>query len=333
MMRPSPGPATSAAIVAVAQTCTSASRTPVMTTGIASGSSTAGTSATAHPHAAGRLDDVAVDLAHADVGVGDERRQREEHEGDQGRQPSAAVGPELAGPDRAERQHQQHREHRDGPPDVGDVDGQEAAAAEVAEPERERQPEHHRDGQRRDGQQQLLHREGADPGRPGPVRAVGEVVEDVSEHGGSTASAGAGSTTSTRSSTTASATHSRLAAKICALNWLPTASAAGCPSPPYETIEPIVARATVETVATRRPAMMTGSASGSSTRASSRVGPYPTPDGRLAHLVGHRLQAGEHVADQDRQRVERETDDHGRRRRARSTAAAARTAPATGSCR
>ena len=40
MMRPSPGPATSAAIVAVAHSCTSASRTPVRTTGIASGSST-----------------------------------------------------------------------------------------------------------------------------------------------------------------------------------------------------------------------------------------------------------------------------------------------------
>ena len=40
MTRPRPGPATSAAMVAVAHTCTSASRTPETTSGSASGSST-----------------------------------------------------------------------------------------------------------------------------------------------------------------------------------------------------------------------------------------------------------------------------------------------------
>ena len=38
--RPSPGPATSAAMVAVAHTCTSASRMPLVISGSASGSST-----------------------------------------------------------------------------------------------------------------------------------------------------------------------------------------------------------------------------------------------------------------------------------------------------
>ena len=49
------------------------------------------------------------------------------------------------------------------------------------------------------------------------------------------------------------------------------------PRPPYATSEPTVVSATVETVATRRPAMITGSASGSSTRNSSRPAPYPSP--------------------------------------------------------
>ena len=40
MIRPSPGPATSAAIVAVAQICTSASRSPDAIRGTARGSST-----------------------------------------------------------------------------------------------------------------------------------------------------------------------------------------------------------------------------------------------------------------------------------------------------
>ena len=125
MMDPRPGPATSAAIVAVAQTWTSASRTPVRITGSASGSSTPRNSCQPrHPHAARRLDDVAVDLAHADVGVGDDRRQGEQHQRDQRGEPGPAVRAEVVGADRAERQDQQGGEHRDGPADVGDVDGE-----------------------------------------------------------------------------------------------------------------------------------------------------------------------------------------------------------------
>ena len=68
--------------------------------------------------------------------------------------------------------------------------------------------------------------------------------------------------------------------------------------------------ATVDTVATRRPAMITGSASGSSIRKSSRLGAVAEAGRRLDDLVGHRAEALEHAADQDRERVERQPDDH-----------------------
>ena len=45
------------------------------------------------------------------------------------------------------------------------------------------------------------------------------------------------------------------------------------PRPPYDTSVPTVVSATVDTVATRSPAIITGSASGSSIRNSIRPGP------------------------------------------------------------
>ena len=68
--------------------------------------------------------------------------------------------------------------------------------------------------------------------------------------------------------------------------------------------------ATVETVATRRPAMITGSASGSSTRKSSRAGAVPEPERGLDGPRPARSEALEDRADQDRQRVERQPDHH-----------------------
>ena len=77
----------------------------------------------------------------------------------------------------------------------------------------------------------------------------------------------------TTSSTTASTTQSTEAVNSSARKLELTPSLIRLPSPPYATSEPIVVSATVETVATRSPAMITGIASGSSTRNSSRPAP------------------------------------------------------------
>ena len=63
---------------------------------------------------------------------------------------------------------------------------------------------------------------------------------------------------------------------------------------------PIVTRDTVETVATRRPARIAGSASGNSTvtKASAAV---PHSPSRFRDVIGDGEQAGQHVADEDRQ--------------------------------
>ena len=113
--RPSPPAPTSAAIVAVATTCTEAIRTPVITSGIPSGSSTwRNTCQPGHAHPPRRVPCLGVDLAQPDVGVGDQRRQREQHERDDRRG--------VADPDRAQRQQGQHGERRDRAADVGEVD-------------------------------------------------------------------------------------------------------------------------------------------------------------------------------------------------------------------
>ena len=88
----------------------------------------------------------------------------------------------------------------------------------------------------------------------------------------STGSAAAGRRTSRTSSSTASSTHSTDAANSSARKFVSTPSVIRLPSPPYATIEPTVVSATVDTVATRSPAMITGSASGSSILNSSRLG-------------------------------------------------------------
>ena len=76
----------------------------------------------------------------------------------------------------------QQRERRDGPADVGDVDREEAAAADVPEPERQRQPDRDGEDQRGGRQQELLDEVVEDAARAGPVGGGGEVVPDVSEH-------------------------------------------------------------------------------------------------------------------------------------------------------
>ena len=75
----------------------------------------------AEPDAARGLDDVAVDLAHADVAVGEDRRDREQHQGGDRRGRAEA--------ERADREQHEHGEGRDGAADVGEVDRERAAAA------------------------------------------------------------------------------------------------------------------------------------------------------------------------------------------------------------
>ena len=82
-----------------------------------------------HAHAARGVDRVAVDLAHARVGVGQDRRDREQHQRQrQVREAHAEIGDE----------ERDQREARHRAADVGDVDREEAALADVAEPEPER---------------------------------------------------------------------------------------------------------------------------------------------------------------------------------------------------
>ena len=107
------------------------------------------------------------------------------------------------------------------------------------------------------------------------------------------------------SSTTASTTHRTAAVNSSARKLVSTPSLIRLPSPPYDTSEPTVVSATVETVATRSPAMITGSASGSSIRSSSRPAPYPSPVADSRTSSGTDAQALEHAAHQDRERVER----------------------------
>ena len=75
------------------------------------------------------------------------------------------------------------------------------------------------------------------------------------------------------------------------------------PSPPAPAKNASAARPTVVVVAIRSPAMISGSASGSSTRHSSwrSVRPMPRPASRV--LGGHVVEAGDHVAEDDQQRV------------------------------
>ena len=79
--RPKPPSETTAAIVAVATTCRNAERMPEMISGSATGSSTlVSTSRPGHPHALGRVPDGRVDGRDAGVGVGQDRRDRQDHQ-------------------------------------------------------------------------------------------------------------------------------------------------------------------------------------------------------------------------------------------------------------
>ena len=114
---PSVSTPTSGAMVAVAMTLTVEVLMPPKISGSASGSSTERTTCGAgHAHAARGVDGVAARPADADVGVGEDRRDREQGERD-GDVPELRRGRE----ERDEERDQRHARH--GAADVGDRDG------------------------------------------------------------------------------------------------------------------------------------------------------------------------------------------------------------------
>ena len=84
------------------------------------------------------------------------------------------------------------------------------------------------------------------------------------------------------------------------------------PSPPAPAKNASAARPTVVVTAIRSPAMISGSASGSSTRHSSWRSRQAHAAAGVARLGGHAVQAGDHVAEDDQQRVGDERDQRGR---------------------
>ena len=123
----------SGAIVAVAMTFTALVLTPVMIVGAASGSSTLQRDRNlAHAHPARGLDRRPVDLADPDEGVGEDRGDREEHEGD--------CDDLEAGADERDHEGDQHQ-LRDGPAGVPGRDRKQLAPAPVTERHAEREGE------------------------------------------------------------------------------------------------------------------------------------------------------------------------------------------------
>ena len=268
----------------------------------------------------------AGDLAHGDVGVGDDRRQREQRQRQQGGEPGPAVGPELlhAGEVGGHEQGQQ-RERRDRPADVRDVDGEEAALAEVAQPERDRQPDHQRQQQRGDREQQLLLHQVQHAAVAGPVGPRREVVPGVAEDGHAFPSLplprvqGVSSrcaSTMRTSRRTASTTQSTDAVNSSARKLVDHA---------------VLDQVAQAAVGHQRPDggerdgrdgrhPQPGHDHGGGQR---QLDPDQQPGGAVAQapgglhdLVGHRPEPLEHRAHQDRQRVERQRDHHGRLRQA-----------------
>ena len=94
--------------------------------------------------------DVGVDLGHADVGIREHGRDREQHEREERRDRDDADAGEVLGRIRdAEREHrdQEDRDRGHRPPDVRDADREEATAPEVSENDTDRHRDDERDQQ------------------------------------------------------------------------------------------------------------------------------------------------------------------------------------------
>ncbi|CAO0834293.1 hypothetical protein SMICM17S_09676 [Streptomyces microflavus] len=128
--------------------------------------------AAAHAHAPGGPHDVPVHLAHPHVGVGEQRRHGEQDERDD-RRPLAvrAHG--------GEQQQDEDGEGGDGPADVGDVDGERTALAEMTEDQGDGQRDQAADEQADDGEIEVF--AVPDPVGTGPVGGGGEPGPGVGE--------------------------------------------------------------------------------------------------------------------------------------------------------
>ena len=84
------------------------------------------------------------------------------------------------------------------------------------------------------------------------------------------------------------------------------------PSPPAPAKNASAASPTVVVAAIRSPAMISGSASGSSTRQSSWRSVSPMPAAGVARLLGHVVEPVDDVAEEDQQRVGGQRDDRRR---------------------
>ena len=234
--------------------------------------------------------------------------------------PARPYGPKVCGAREVQRdQDGEQREGRHRAADVGDVDGQEAAAAEVSQPQRHGQADQGGDRERGHREEQLLEEEVQDPGVARPVGPVGEVAPRVAEDGHVVTPRVQGvrsrcATTRITSSSTASthAEHRRrqeLGPEVGAHPVLDQVAEAavrhqradgdqrdrgdgGDPQPGQDHRQ-----RERELDAEQQPALA-----------------VPEAGRGLADVVGHRAQALEHAAHQHRQRVEREPDDHGGRR-------------------
>ena len=148
MMSPSPPPPATAAIVAVATTKTVAVRIPTKISGNASGSSTrVDDLPPGHSHSPGGLDGVGLDAVDRDVGVGEDRRDREDDQRDR----------DAPEPDADEHEaDRDQREARQRASEVRDVHREKRAAVQMAEPDAERQGDRDRDRDRCAREEQVL---------------------------------------------------------------------------------------------------------------------------------------------------------------------------------
>src|SRR6476620_10855917 len=163
MKRPRPGPATSAAIVAVAQICTRASRTPVKITGMANGSSILPkiwVPFMPRPRDASTMSRSTSRIpTYAFVMIGGNANSTRAIKV---ARPARPYGPKGLAPTGPRESTSSTAKTGTAPPVVAEVEG-------------DGKPDQHRHEQAGDREQQLLHEEGTDPVGPGPVRPVGQV--------------------------------------------------------------------------------------------------------------------------------------------------------------
>ena len=277
-------------------------------------------------HPAAGVDHVRVHLPHAHVGVGEDRRDREQHQRERHvREPDAEVGDE-------ERDQRQAR-HRAA--DVRDADREQLALAGVAERQPDRDRDRACDADRGAAHLQVLPGELEHLGQAADLHAAGlrlarvedevERVREVRQEAerevdrscraapSATASAARWTASSTTSSASASSTASPPAATTPVLNVMLLPVTICSPSPPAPANTASVASPTVVVVAIRRPAMMSGSGERQLHPPQQLAIGEPHPAPGVPRVGRDVVEAGDDVAEDDLQRVGGERDQRGGR--------------------